>query len=220
MEYFFTDRHGGLSHGDFASFNLANHVGDNPESVVANRKLLSDRVGPVAFMSQVHGDTIVEVREPLIKTPTADALVTDNPNLALAVMVADCIPLLLRSAKLVAAVHVGRAGLLNSIALKTVSRMRELGADSISAIVGPSICGTCYEVPEELHDLVSEVHPIASSRTSKGTFALDLPAALKVALETVEVAVESKEICTFEDENYFSYRRNRVTGRQVGLIKL
>ncbi len=220
MEYFFTDRHGGLSHGDFASLNLAMHVGDEIDQVLANRKLLNDRIGPVAFMSQVHGDTIVEVRELSTEAPTADALITDNPNLALAVMVADCIPLLLSSMNIVAAVHVGRAGLVNSIALKTVTRMQELGADSISAIIGPSICGSCYEVPKELHDSVVSLHPAASSRTSSGTFGLDLPAALKVALETVGVAVESKDICTFEDENYYSYRRNQVTGRQVGVIKL
>jgi YfiH family protein len=220
MENFFTDRHGGLSHGDFASFNLAMHVGDEVEHVHANRKLLSERVGPVAFMSQVHGDAIAEVREPSLDAPTADALITDNPNLALAVMVADCIPLLLHSEMVIAAVHVGRAGLLNSVALKTVSRMRELGANSISATIGPSICGSCYEVPEELHDFVTKAHPTASSRTRKGTFALDLPTALKAALETVEVLTVSTEICTFEDENYFSYRRNQVTGRQVGIIKL
>ena len=220
MEYFFTDRHGGLSHGDFASFNLAIHVGDAADQTKANRKLLTDRVGPVAFMSQVHGDTIVEVREISTEAPTADALITDNPNLALAVMVADCIPLLLRSNNLVAAVHVGRAGLVNSIALKTVSRMQDLGAKSISAIIGPSICGSGYEVPKELHDLVVSLNPAASSRTSQGTFALDLPAALKVALESVGVEVRDEEICTFENENYFSYRRNKVTGRQVGLIKL
>ncbi len=220
MEYFFTDRHGGLSHGDFASLNLAMHVGDEIDQVLANRKLLNDRIGPVAFMSQVHGDTIVEVRELSTEAPTADALITDNPNLGLAVMVADCIPLLLSSMNIVAAVHVGRAGLVNSIALKTVTRMQELGADSISAIIGPSICGSCYEVPKELHDSVVSLHPAASSRTSSGTFGLDLPAALKVALETVGVAVESKDICTFEDENYYSYRRNQVTGRQVGVIKL
>lgn len=220
MEYFFTDRHGGLSHGDFASLNLAMHVGDEIDQVLANRKLLNDRIGPVAFMSQVHGDTIVEVRELSTEAPTADALITDNPNLALAVMVADCIPLLLSSMNIVAAVHVGRAGLVNSIALKTVTRMQELGADSISAIIGPSICGSCYEVPKELHDSVVSLHPAASSRTSSGTFGLDLPAALKVALETAGVAVESKDICTFEDENYYSYRRNQVTGRQVGVIKL
>ena len=220
MECFFTDRHGGLSHGDFASLNLAMHVGDEIDQVLANRKLLNDRIGPVAFMSQVHGDTIVEVRELSTEAPTADALITDNPNLGLAVMVADCIPLLLSSMDLVAAVHVGRAGLVNSIALKTVTRMQELGAGSISAMIGPSICGSCYEVPKELHDSVVSLHPAASSRTSSGTFGLDLPAALKVALETVGVAVESKDICTFEDENYYSYRRNQVTGRQVGVIKL
>jgi copper oxidase (laccase) domain-containing protein len=135
-------------------------------------------------------------------------------------MVADCIPLLLRSGKLVAAVHVGRAGLMNSIALKTVAQMRELGATQISGSIGPAICGSCYEVPQELHDQVSASHPLASSKTRTGTPALDLPKALIAALAVVDVAVGNLGSCTLEDDNYFSYRRNQVTGRQAGVIKL
>ena len=220
MDHFFTNRHGGSSHGDYSSWNLASHVGDDPADVEENLEKLRERVGSFVVMSQVHGDGVVVVDEVPAEAPIADALITSNPNLALVVMVADCIPLLLRSEKLVAAVHVGRAGLINSIALKTVAKMRELGAVQISGSIGPAICGSCYEVPQELHDQVSAAHPLASSKTRVGTPALDLPRALVAALAAVDVPVEISAGCTLEDDDFFSFRRNKVTGRQAGVIKL
>jgi len=220
MDHFFTNRHGGSSHGDYSSWNLASHVGDDPANVEENLEKLRERVGSFVVMSQVHGDGVVVVDEVPAEAPIADALITSNPNLALVVMVADCIPLLLRSEKLVAAVHVGRAGLINSIALKTVAKMREIGAVQISGSIGPAICGSCYEVPQELHDQVSAAHPLASSKTRVGTPALDLPRALVGALAAVDVPVEISAGCTLEDDDYFSFRRNKVTGRQAGVIKL
>ena len=220
MDSFFTNRHGGFSHGDYSSWNLASHVGDDPADVEKNRAKLREQVGNFAVMSQVHGDTVVVVDQVPAEVPVADALITGNPNLALVVMVADCIPLLLRSESLVAAVHVGRAGLMNSIALKTVAKMRELGATHISGSIGPAICGSCYEVPQDLHDQVIAVHPLASSETRFGTSALDLPKALIAALALVDVPVVISAGCTLEDDDSFSYRRNQVTGRQAGVIKL
>lgn len=220
MDHFFTNRHGGSSHGDYSSWNLASHVGDDQMDVEENLEKLRERVGSFVVMSQVHGDGVVVVDEVPAEAPIADALITSNPNLALVVMVADCIPLLLRSEKLVAAVHVGRAGLINSIALKTVAKMRELGAVQISGSIGPAICGSCYEVPQELHDKVSVAHPLASSKTRVGTPALDLPRALVAALAAVDVPVEISAGCTLEDDDFFSFRRNKVTGRQAGVIKL
>ena len=220
MDSFFTNRHGGFSHGDYSSWNLASHVGDDPADVEKNREKLREQVGNFAVMSQVHGDSVVVVDQVPAEVPVADALITGNPNLALVVMVADCIPLLLRSESLVAAVHVGRAGLMNSIALKTVAKMRALGATNISGSIGPAICGSCYEVPQDLHDQVIAVHPLASSKTRFGTSALDLPKALIAALALVDVPVVISAGCTLEDDVYFSYRRNQVTGRQAGVIKL
>jgi len=220
MDHFFTNRHGGSSHGDYSSWNLASHVGDDQMDVEENLEKLRERVGSFVVMSQVHGDGVVVVDEVPAEAPIADALITSNPNLALVVMVADCIPLLLRSEKLVAAVHVGRAGLINSIALKTVAKMREIGAVQISGSIGPAICGSCYEVPQELHDQVSAAHPLASSKTRVGTPALDLPRALVAALAAVDVPVEISAGCTLEDDDFFSFRRNKVTGRQAGVIKL
>ena len=220
MDSFFTNRHGGFSHGDYASWNLASHVGDNPDNVDLNRKKLREHVGDFVIMSQVHGDTIVVIDSVPAEIPVADALITSNSDLALVVMVADCIPLLLRSESLVAAVHVGRAGLMNSIALNTAAKMRELGAIEISGTIGPAICGSCYEVPQELHEQVIASHPLASSKTRIGTPALDLPTALIAELKKADITVSSSGGCTLEDNNYFSFRRNKVTGRQAGVIKL
>jgi copper oxidase (laccase) domain-containing protein len=86
--------------------------------------------------------------------------------------------------------------------------------------IGPAICGKCYEVPQELQDEVIAAHPLARSTTRTGTPALDLPRALIAALAEVNVPVGISAGCTLEDENSFSYRRNQITGRQAGVIKL
>jgi YfiH family protein len=194
-------------------------VGDNAETVARNRELLSKITGPIQFMNQVHGDEVVEVKS-IGDDPTCDALITHAPGIALAVMVADCIPLLLSSSTVVGAVHVGRRGLMNSVAVKAVDAMRKLGADQIHAQLGPSICGRCYEVPQELADEVVAKHPAASSLTNKLTPALDLPRALIADLIASGVTYEASAICTLENDEYFSYRRHNITGRNAGVVWL
>lgn len=220
MKISFTKRTGGVSHGAFASFNLGDHVGDRPADVTANRTLLRDSYGPTQFMNQIHGNRIALIEEVTVEVPTADALVTGIPGISLAVMTADCIPLLLHSRESVAAVHVGRKGLVNGIAIKTIALMREMGASEISAVLGPSICGGCYEVSEEIYSEVIQLHPLAAARTPQNTFSLDLPNALSQALSDAGIFVERRHECTVEDSEYFSYRRDGITGRQVGVISL
>jgi YfiH family protein len=199
--------------------NLAQHVGDDAESVATNRQLLAKITGPVQFMNQVHGDEVVEVKT-LGDDPTADALITTVPGIALAVMVADCIPLLLSSSTAVGAVHVGRRGLMNSVAIKAVEAMRALGAGQIHAQLGASICGRCYEVPQEMADEITVKHPAASSLTNNLTPALDLPRALIADLVAIGVTYEASPICTLENNEYFSYRRHNITGRNAGVVWL
>ena len=194
-------------------------MGDNAETVARNRELLSKITGPIQFMNQVHGDEVVEVKS-IGDDPTCDALITRAPGIALAVMVADCIPLLLSSSTVVGAVHVGRRGLMNSVAVKAVEAMRKLGADQIHAQLGPSICGRCYEVPQELADEVVAKHPAASSLTNNLTPALDLPRALIAVLVAIGVTYEASTICTLENDEYFSYRRHNITGRNAGVVWL
>ena len=217
----FTNRLGGISQGVYSSLNLGDHVGDELADVLANRQIIEKLHGPVQFMNQVHGGRIVIIESVTDEQPTADALVSGIPGVTLAVMVADCIPLLLISPQVVAAVHVGRRGLVNEIALKTLDLMREMGAQDISAIIGPAICGTCYEVSSEIYNEVVAQFPLASSKTNSGTYALDLPKALTAALMSNGVkSITDQKLCTVENQELFSYRRDGVTGRQVGLVSL
>lgn len=219
MPSVFTSRRNGASLAPYESLNLAQHVGDNAETVSLNRQLLSKITGPIQFMNQVHGDEVVEIKS-LIDDPTCDGLITRVPGIALAVMVADCIPLLLTSTTVVGAVHVGRRGLMNSVAVKTIESMRKLGAAQIHAQLGPSICGRCYEVPQDLADEVIAKHPAASSLTNNLTPALDLPRALIAELVAHDVTYEASPICTLENDEYFSYRRHNITGRNAGVVWL
>ena len=217
----FTNRHGGVSQGVYSSLNLGDHVGDDAADVLRNRSVVTAKHGPVQFMSQVHGNRIAVIEEVTDEAPTADALVTGIPGITLAVMVADCIPLLLNSNEVVAAVHVGRRGLVNGVAIKTIELMREMGAQDISATVGPAICGRCYEVSADIHQEVVSIFPMADSRTNSGSLALDLPKALIAVLHNARIDVDVNQgACTVEDSDLFSYRRDGVTGRQVGLVRL
>jgi len=200
----------------YESLNLAFHVGDEPAVVESNRKI----IGAAQFMNQVHGDEIQVIDSISNEIPTCDGLITATPNLAVAVMVADCIPLLLISKEAVGAIHVGRAGLVNRIALKAVQQMRSLGAIELHAVLGPSICGSCYEVPFQMQQDVVAEHPRAFTTTRKGTPGLDLSKALIADLVSVGVSYEASTICTFEDEQYFSHRRQNPTGRFAGVVSL
>ena len=191
-------------------------MGDDPAVVAANREV----IGSAQFMNQVHGDQIAIIEAVSSEIPTCDGLITTKASVALAVMVADCIPLLLVSKESVGAIHVGRAGLVNRIALKAIQTMRSLGSIDIHAILGPSICGACYEVPFEMQQEVMQEHPRAFATTRKGTPALDLPKALIADLVSVGVSYEASTICTYEDQMYFSHRRTNPTGRFAGIVSL
>jgi len=221
VNFRFTDSTGGKSTGAFLSRNLGLHVGDDLDSVETNRRSLSQEIGrPIQFMNQVHGNTVALIDEHTQTPPTADALVTTNPHIALAVMVADCIPLLLENRGSIAAVHVGRKGLLNGVSHSALATMRDIDSSPITAVIGPSICGTCYEVSEDVFEEVTSVFPHSKSQTRHGGFALDLAAALTYELESDGVSVLDRSMCTVEDRALYSYRRDGVTGRQVGLIWL
>ena len=217
---FFTDRLGGYSQGDFSSLNLALHVEDDAKIVARNREVIEQAHGKTVYMNQVHGNNVEVISKALDQVLTCDGLVTNVAGITLAVLVADCIPLLLSSQSVVAAVHVGRRGLINGIAAKSVAIMRELGADEITATLGPSICGPCYEVDQATYDQVIATHPGAASKTSTGTPSLDLPAALVADLAKLSIQCVVDSRCTREDEDLFSYRKSHRTGRQAGLIRL
>jgi YfiH family protein len=152
--------------------------------------------------------------------PEADAMV--SRGVPLAVMVADCIPVLLAGESpggpVLAAVHAGRPGLANGVIPAAVDSMNTLGATGIRAWLGPSICGSCYEVPAPLQAEVAAVVPASRSTTSWGTPGLDLPAGARSQLEQAGVGVEYSGPCTLETPSLFSYRRNKNTGRFAGVV--
>jgi len=184
------------------------------------KKQLSTLIGkPVQFMKQSHSDQVISISTDIadgqINTiPDADALVSDQSNIALAVRVADCLPLLLYSTAVVAAVHVGRKGLLNKVALNTVAQMRSLGAEKISGTVGPHICGNCYEVDSQMFAEITKTHPATAGRGNH----LNLFAGLAAQISDVELL--NLDICTKESSDYYSHRRDGQPGRQIGLICL
>jgi YfiH family protein len=172
-------------------------------------------------MNQVHGNRVAIIEEVTDEIPTADALVTGIPGITLAVMVADCIPLLLKSKDAVAAVHVGRKGLLNRVAEKAIDVMREISDAQISAVIGPAICGKCYEVSKEIFSEVAASHPESASQTASGTPSLDLISALISDLQKLEITdIDNQSDCTLEHNDLYSYRRDGATGRQAGLVWL
>lgn len=216
-----TTRAGGVSAGKFASFNLGDHVGDDPRAVAANRKRLAGELGldRIAWMEQVHGRTVAVVdgteQGPAEAT---DALVTVTPGVAVAVLVADCVPVLLGDpeAGVVAAAHAGRVGARIGILPATLKAMTELGAEParIEALLGPSICGECYEVPAEMAVDVDRHLPGSASRTRQGTPGLDLRAGLWRQLAEAGVGrIGVDPRCTAEEPSLFSYRREGTTGR-------
>lgn len=151
----------------------------------------------------------------------ADAIVTTNPDLALAVLVADCVPLLLADAAagVVAAVHAGRPGMINGIVPRTLEVMRETGAERISAAIGPSVCGRCYEVPEEMRAEAAQVSAVSATVSWTGTPAIDVAAGVVDQLRAADVEITWIPGCTRESDKLYSYRRRQVTGRSAGVVR-
>ncbi|MQA07075.1 MAG: peptidoglycan editing factor PgeF [Pseudonocardiaceae bacterium] len=218
-----TTRAGGASKPPYDSFNLGRHVGDDPDAVTANRKRLTTELGlredHMVWMEQVHGRTATAVDAPQPEpVPATDALVTARQGLAVAALVADCVPVLLADprAGVVAAVHAGRVGARIGVLPAALAAMREAGAElaSVEALLGPAVCGSCYEVPAEMRDDVEARLPGSACRTRAGTPGLDLRAGLWHELTAVGVAkVGVDPRCTLEERALFSHRRDGTTGR-------
>lgn len=182
---------------------------------------------PVLNAYQVHGARVLTVdaaSDPrAVAAERADALVSTTSRLALAVRVADCLPVLLvdTDAGVIAAAHAGRAGLGAGVLVATVHRMAELGARRITAWIGPHVCGSCYEVPAELRAEFARSHPAAAATTSWGTPSLDLGAAAESELVGLGCRVVRVEGCTRTTPTMHSYRRDGArSGRQAGLAWL
>ncbi|MET9894035.1 peptidoglycan editing factor PgeF [Streptomyces sp. NPDC006465] len=227
----FTDRWGGVSAVPYEELNLGGAVGDDPDAVRTNRGLAAKSLGldpaRVVWMNQVHGPDVAVVEEPWgsSEIPSVDAIVTVRRGLALAVLTADCTPVLLADpvAGVAAAAHAGRPGMVAGVVPAAVRAMVELGADParIVARTGPAVCGRCYEVPDAMRAEVAAVEPAAYAETTWGTPAVDVTAGVHAQLERLGVRDrEQSPVCTIESGDHFSYRRDRTTGRLAGYVWL
>ncbi|WP_344410364.1 peptidoglycan editing factor PgeF [Streptomyces viridochromogenes] len=227
----FTDRWGGVSAAPYEELNLGGAVGDDPEAVRANREIAAKSLGlgpdGVVWMNQVHGTDVAVVDGPWgdAPVPEVDAIVTARRGLALAVLTADCVPVLLADpvAGIAAAAHAGRPGMVAGVVPAAVRAMASLGADParIVARTGPTVCGRCYEVPGEMRAEMAAVEPAAHAETSWGTPAVDVAAGVHAQLARLGVRDrEQSPVCTRESADHFSYRRDRTTGRLAGYVWL
>lgn len=232
----FTDRLGGYGAAPYGSFNLALHVGDEPSAVAANRSLLSQALGldRVSYVHQVHGTAVHVVTDESLAQLTpgaarhtppveADAQVTTRHGVGLAILVADCTPVLLAAPRegVVGAIHAGRRGMVDGVVPATLDSMRALGATEIVAAIGPSIGPRHYEVPASMREEVSAVEPVTCSVTKTGTPALDVAAGVAEQLVRAGVSIAHwSDVCTAESPDLFSYRRDGTTGRFAGIVWL
>ncbi|WHS49769.1 polyphenol oxidase family protein [Rothia sp. SD9660Na] len=235
-----------------AAGNLGLHVGDDLDQTLAHRQTLEDTLlgegasCSFSYLNQVHGTVVFDAdasdrltaetekglssHEILDTAPVADAAVSREGR-PLAIMVADCIPLVFVGERAVTGqpvlgvAHAGRRGLLDGVIQCQVEAMEQRGAKNIQAWIGPSICGRCYEVPEAMRQESAELIPQVYSSTSWGTPALDLPAGARAVLASLPHVTRVHSdlaACTFENERLFSHRghtqRQEPAGRIAGLV--
>lgn len=223
VRFAFTSRVGGESAPPYDGLNLSADVGDDPGVVERNRRAVLDRidVAHAAWLHAQHGRVVDRVTGP-DGAHQADGLVSMTPRVALAALSADCALVVLAdpTTGVVGCLHCGRAGLVAGVVDSTVAAMRDLGAASIRAAIGPTICGNCYEVPVEMADAVVAVVPAARSREhSQDGAALDIRAGVLDQLTRAGVTVvRLVGGCTREDPSCFSYRRDTRTGRMAALV--
>jgi len=165
------------------------------------------------------------ITEPGAKAPPADILVTKTPGVALVTLAADCVPVLLHDAVTgaVGAAHIGREGLFDGAVDNAVAAIADLRGnwgelDKVTAVIGPAICGRCYEVPPLMREQVASRHASAFATTKWGTPSVDMPRAIETRMSELGVTVVRIARCTFEDPALFSHRMDGVTGRQAGVI--
>jgi polyphenol oxidase len=223
-----TDRSGGTSAAPYDSRNLGGAAGDDPAAVRENRAKTAAELGveQVVYMRQVHSPDVRYVTGPFGDDPPGlDGVCTDVPGLALAVLVADCAPVVVADpeARLVGGAHAGRAGAAAGVVPALVEAMATRGADParMVALIGPNACGACYEVSAELRDEVAAVLPATWSTTRQGTPALDIRAGITAQLTAAGVTdVRHDDRCTIESPELYSYRREGRTGRFAAFVWL
>ena len=219
-----TTRTNGASLGAFASNNLGLHVGDNAAHVQLNRHQLTKDLclsNEPAWLNQTHSNRCVIVEDEPQRD--ADAAITRSINHPLAIMTADCLPIMLcdKAGTEIAAIHAGWRGLLNGIVENTLLKMHA-NPSALMAWIGPAMCGRCYETGEEVREAYTARYPftdVAFRQIDKQLFA-DLPMLAELILQSLGIfAVYQSGACTYELNNtFYSYRRDAETGRIATLV--
>jgi YfiH family protein len=219
-----TTRAGGESQGVYASFNLGLRSGEDPQTVAANRRRLRALLPQdPKWLRQVHGNVVIEV-DTRQDEPEADAAVACRPGTICAVMVADCVPVLLtdRAGSTVAIAHAGWRGLANGVLENTLKAMR-VPAGELMAYLGPGIGPRAFEVGPDVRDAFLSGNPqaeVAFKPHAPGKWLADLFLLARQRLRRAGVMeVSGGELCTYSDPaRFYSYRRDRSTGRMAALI--
>jgi hypothetical protein len=218
-----TTREGGVSHAPFDSFNLGDHVRDDPRAVATNRAALSGLTAPArpVFLQQVHGTVVVRLDADTPDGTVADAALVSTPGLAATIMVADCLPVLLAhgSGRAVAAAHAGWRGLAGGVLEAAVQALRAaVGPGEVIAWLGPAIGPTAFEVGDEVRTAFVAADPAAQAHfrahDTPGKWWADLPALARQRLAAAGVHSvhgndSSTAWCTVsQPSRFFSHRRD------------
>lgn len=229
-------RRGGHSTGAYESFNLGAHVGDDAEAVAGNRRQLMRELQLPAeprWLKQIHSDKVVEARNDRL-VRTADGSFATGPGVVCAVLTADCLPVLIcdKAGTRVAAVHAGWRGLAGGVVRSCVGM---LGCDPENLLVwlGPAIGPRAFETGVDVLEAFFEsaqngahmeaiTHCFRPHREKPLHFLADIYALARVELHGLGVMeIYGGDHCTVsEDDNFFSYRRDKTTGRMASLIWL
>jgi polyphenol oxidase len=222
-----TTRVGGVSTGPYASLNLGFATDDEEFAVQTNRSRLESLVPqPPRWLKQVHGTRVVTA-DSQVGRPEADASVAREIGTVCAILTADCLPILLtdRGGTIVAAAHAGWRGLSAGVLARTIEEMTRSGLDpsEVLAYIGPGIGPAAFEVGSDVYDaFVASDRDAASAfdRRTPGKWLANLSALAARALMACGVTrIYASSLCTYSDaDRFFSYRRDRVTGRMAALI--
>ena len=221
-----TTRTGGVSAGPYASLNLGQRTDDDPATVAENRRRLEQLLPqPPRWLQQVHGSMVVDA-DTLTSAPQADASVATRNGTVCAIMIADCLPILLtdRAGSCVAAAHAGWRGLAGGVVANTVARM-PAAATELMAWIGPGIGPGVFEVGDDVLHAFCVTAPeqrSAFKAHKPGKWLCDLPALARSALQRAGVSlIYGGDLCTYSDaQRFYSYRRDGITGRMAALIWL
>jgi polyphenol oxidase len=221
---FATTRHGGVSEGAWASFNLGLNCGDEAANVQRNRHLLQAGLpAEPAWLRQVHGSNVVHLDD-WHEGISADAAWTNRPGQVAVVLTADCLPVLLadEAGSVAAAVHAGWRGLAAGILERAVSALPVPG-ESLHAWIGPAICSACYQVGDDVRDALLALDPAAKRafQPDGDRWRADLKSLAAARLACAGVCVHDAGRCSCcEADSFYSYRRDGSTGRMASVIWL